>query len=430
MKRQMILFLGIVALFLASSCEKPISDHKGDGVSGEDTYTITIDFKPPVVLQTKSGLSYDKVDRLDVFYFDSKGAPIDHKTFVGNDVLSNRLSFTMKEGSSIFFTFFANLPEELAGYLSHMSRGQMLSYAVFPLEEMDRLDYPIMCATKSVYFSKDQDVSIELYRYTYSIEVGKITADFEVDSMRNKEIFIKRIVLTNCANKCDLIYYSNNDSPQSLYGNQKNFDYDIFGGGNTGYAPGQAVNSGGGSFSLGYDGIIEEWSRNYKNMLNNNVYNSTANHISISSTGAASDHTIITFDNNSGIGIIGVMDDNSLETVISVGKRVTGLPANYDAPMPMNRGTSAQDNTPKLVIEVLVDGQTLFYPIQIAAPQPNTLYRIDNIILKGAPSPYCNCYPPVYDLSTGTSVSILTETIIKDIVVGENPETGELVNIN
>ena len=141
MKRQMILFLGIVALFLASSCEKPISDHKGDGVSGEDTYTITIDFKPPVVLQTKSGLSYDKVDRLDVFYFDSEGAPIDHKTFVGNDVLSNRLSFTMKEGISIFFTFFANLPEELAGYLSHMSRGQMLSYAVFPLEEMDRLDY-------------------------------------------------------------------------------------------------------------------------------------------------------------------------------------------------------------------------------------------------------------------------------------------------
>lgn len=427
MKRLMILFLGIIVGVLAVSCEKPINDCKGDDVSVKETYTITIGFKSPVIVQTKSESSYDKVDRLDVFYFDSEGDPIDHIVFVGDDVLSNRLSLTMREGTSIIFTFFANLPEELAGYLSHMTRGQMLSYAVFPLEEMVRLDYPIMCATKSIYFSKDQEVSVQLYRYTYSIEVGNITADFEVDSMRNKEIFIKRIVLTNCANKCDLIYYSSNDSPQSLYGSLKDFDYDIFGGGNAGYAPGQALNFGGGSFSLGYDGIIEEWSGSYDNMLNNNVNNSSTNHISTSSTGAASDHTIITFDNNSGIGIIGVMDDNSLETVMHVGKRVSGLPANYDAPMPMNGGTSAQDNTPKLVIEVLVDGQTLFYPIQIAAPQPNTLYRIENIILKGVPSPYCNCYPPVYDLSTGASVSILTETIVTDIVVGANPETGEFI---
>ena len=188
MKRLMILFLGIIVGVLAVSCEKPINDCKGDDVSVKETYTITIGFKSPVIVQTKSESSYDKVDRLDVFYFDSEGDPIDHIVFVGDDVLSNRLSLTMREGTSIFFTFFANLPEELAGYLSHMTRGQMLSYAVFPLEEMVRLDYPIMCATKSIYFSKDQEVSVQLYRYTYSIEVGNITADFEVDSMRNKEI--------------------------------------------------------------------------------------------------------------------------------------------------------------------------------------------------------------------------------------------------
>ena len=106
------------------------------------------------------------------------------------------------------------------------------------------------------------------------------------------------------------------------------------------------------------------------------------------------------------------MDDGSLDNTIQINKTVTGLPGNYSEPKPINGGVSEQDHTPKLVIEVELDGQIMFYPIPIVAPQPNTIYHIEKITLKGAPSPYCNCYPVLYDISTGAIVSTMTETTV------------------
>lgn len=117
-----------------------------------------------------------------------------------------------------------------------------------------------------------------------------------------------------------------------------------------------------------------------------------------------------------------------MNTTIDVNKTLTGLVANYtSAPKPLNVGIYDQDNTLKLVIEVEVDGTTMFYPIQILQPQPNTLYRIENITLKGAPSPYCNVYPVSYDAYSETAISAITEIYVSDIMAGANPETGELL---
>lgn len=424
--KKYLLYLSVIASSFCVSCKKSTIEYDVVNSLKEEAYTITIGVELPVRLQTKSADIYDNVDRLDVYYFDSNGNSIAHETFYGEKALNNRLSFTMRYGTSMNFIFWANLPEELAGYLSRMSRGAILSKATFPLEEMDRMDYPIMCASTSVYFSEDKDITVELYRYTYAIEVGSITADFEEESMKNKRINVKRIVLTNCSNECDLLHTSSYDTRSAMYGSIKTFDYEIFGGGNQGYAPGQPIFSGGSSFSLEYDGVTEEWSEKYKYILNNNINNSTAGRININSTNAASELTTITFDNSSGEGVIGVMDDKSLNTIMTVNNIVYGLPANYDKPLPMDGGVSAQDNTPKLVIEVNIEGETMFYPIQIPAPQPNTLYHIENITLKGAPSPYCNIYPVLHDISLGSIISGISETTVSNIVVGANPDTGEL----
>jgi len=363
------------AVYITNELKSSVFDTVATTVQLEDFLgNLNIDRKKGTIIfnKTKAVMQskelFDEIISAEGTYQDA----VKINDFYGENALNNRLSFTMRYGTSMNFIFWANLPEELAGYLSRMSRGAILSQATFPLEEMDRMDYPIMCASTSVYFSEDKDITVELYRYTYAIEVGSITADFEEESMKNKRINVKRIVLTNCSNECDLLHTSSYDTRSAMYGSIKTFDYEIFGGGNQGYAPGQPIFSGGSSFSLEYDGVTEEWSEKYKYILNNNINNSTAGRINVNSTNAASELTTITFDNSSGEGVIGVMDDKSLNTIVTVNDIVYGLPANYDKPLPMDGGVSAQDNTPKLVIEVNIEGETMFYPIQIAAPQPNT----------------------------------------------------------
>ena len=205
------------------------------------------------------------------------------------------------------------------------------------------------------------------------------------------------------------------------------FEYDIFGGGSIGYEPGGALYSDGTQFTLKYENIKEEWAGEYNEIVNNNVINYYAGTVRTTDTGIVPKATIVTLDNENGEGILGQMDDGSLDNIIQINKTVTGLPGNYSEPKPINGGVSEQDHTPKLVIEVELDGQIMFYPIPIVAPQPNTIYHIEKITLKGAPSPYCNCYPVLYDISTGAIVSTMTETTVSDIIVGADPETGELI---
>ena len=138
MKRLMILFLGIIVGVLAVSCEKP-SDDQGRK-DKDDSYTVTIGFNPPVEVQTRSGESYDNVDRLDVYCYDKNYNKISHEYFLGEDALSNRLSYTMESGASLYFYFFANLSEDLAEYIEQMDFSSIASRANFPFEEMDRLE--------------------------------------------------------------------------------------------------------------------------------------------------------------------------------------------------------------------------------------------------------------------------------------------------
>lgn len=425
MKRLIILFLGIIVGVLAVSCEKPSDDQGRE--NKDDSYTVTIGFNPPVEVQTRSGESYDNVDRLDVYCYDNNYNKISHEYFLGEDALSNRLSYTMESGASLYFYFFANLSEDLAEYIEQMDFSSIASRANFPFEEMDRLDYPMMASLQKVYFSEDQDLTVNLYRYTYSIDIGSITADFEVDAMKNKKITVKRIILTNCANNCDLIYSFTSELPSAIYGWKTQFEYEIFGGGSIGYEPGGALYSDGTQFTLKYENIKEEWAGEYNEIVNNNVINYYAGTVRTTDTGIVPKATIVTLDNENGEGILGQMDDGSLDNTIQINKTVTGLPGNYSEPKPINGGVSEQDHTPKLVIEVELDGQIMFYPIPIVAPQPNTIYHIEKITLKGAPSPYCNCYPVLYDISTGAIVSTMTETTVSDIIVGADPETGELI---
>lgn len=425
MKKYLLLF-SVVAGFLGVSCEKPVDIIETEADSEPHTYTVTIGFNSPVKLETKSGLNDDKVERLDIYYYDSKRDLLGHEILIGGDALNQQVVIPMAEKKRCYFLAFANLHEDIATYITHVSmKYGTYPHIYFPFEFQKGLDYPVMGATAQVYMDSDKEVILDLYRYSYKIELGRITADFTIGSMKNKPVTVKRIVLINCGNKYDLLRKFDAEMPESIYGSVNTFDYEIFGGGNKGYYLIGGYIGNYSSFRMEFENLREDWDIEYNSSYNTNNENKTAGTIIIDAKGIAEQASVINLSDNT---IIGTSDDNLLNTTIDVNKTLTGLVANYtSAPKPLNVGIYDQDNTLKLVIEVEVDGTTMFYPIQILQPQPNTLYRIENITLKGAPSPYCNVYPVSYDAYSETAISAITEIYVSDIMAGANPETGELL---
>ena len=88
-----------------------------------------------------------------------------------------------------------------------------------------------------------------------------------------------------------------------------------------------------------------------------------------------------------------------------------------------------QNIYPKLVIELSIDGESWFYPIPVIYPQPNTVYKIDNITIKDYGSEYSNFSPIKYVVDYNISVADWYEVNINNMNVGIDPITGEPVEL-
>ena len=412
--KKYILFLGIAISAFLTSCEKPVVENISEGTIETTTHTITIGFNSPIELQTKSGNTYDNVGRLDIYYYNISDNLLGHESFSGEDAMNQQISITMEEGSSINVLVLANLPDDLATYIGRIDSFGITTKIHFPFEEQESLYYPIMGATKYIKFTSNQSVKIDLYRYTYNINIGKVTADFTVASMKNKEIAVKRIMLINTSNQYELVSNLSSNMPESIYGKLVTFDHEILGGGTSGYEVGSTLMRSS-KFTMTYDGLREDWAKQYACLLNDNYLNLVPGRVNITDKEIVKKATIITLESNN---IIGHADDNSLDKVLEVNKTLTGLAGKYLPHLPINGGRNNQDNVLKLVVEVEINGDLMFYPIHLLAPQPNTIYHIENITLKGEPSPNCNFYPANYDTDLSVSINTASETVVSDITVG------------
>jgi hypothetical protein len=89
----------------------------------------------------------------------------------------------------------------------------------------------------------------------------------------------------------------------------------------------------------------------------------------------------------------------------------------------------SQNIYPKLVIELSIDGKSWFYPIPLIHPQPNTVYKIDNITIKDYGSEYSNFFPIKYVVDYTIKVAEWSEITIENMNVGADPVTGEPVEL-
>lgn len=150
----------------------------------------------------------------------------------------------------------------------------------------------------------------------------------------------------------------------------------------------------------------------------NSNYKKDSGILNIDAKGLLKDVTHQGYDNSLGEGLVVESGDMSDSHSMNVGKSFYGY---------MGRGVfneydivsdfSKQNEYPKLVIELSIDGKSWFYPIPLIHPQPNTVYKIDNITIKDYGSDYSNFFPIKYAVEYTIKVAEWSELTIENMNV-------------
>ena len=139
--------------------------------------------------------------------------------------------------------------------------------------------------------------------------------------------------------------------------------------------------------------------------------------------------TVQTYDTDSDEGLMVSTGDNSdTPHTMTIDRCFYGLLGAGSFYGLITSDFEEQTLTPRLIVELLIDGQSSFYPIEISMPQPNTIYKIENITIKSQGSEYSNFYEKKYDVQCSVSIMPWQNIEIPNINVGCDPLTGETVD--
>ena len=438
MKRLMILFMALSGV-LAVSCNKEAGPMGGGLTDEEHTLTIRVvsDGVRTKALDSDDVPITDGLHRLDLYVFHMNEPLLDeHITLEPNPSGITTYSFKEKKGERIGVLAIGNLHEDTAKLLEGKTLDQLSedyeieAMIVLSAGNFD-IDRVVMVGAKYYNFSADGTVDIELRRLMYRIDIGKITVAPENQELLGKEVYVKNITLTNI---CNYFVTLNTNSIghfntwYSFFGNEYNMT-NAFGGVERGFEFYRNAPKGwdaNGSFTLEGPGILNG---TFPYMINSN-YQKDPGVLNVDATGILRDVTYHGYDNDAGEGLVVSAGDMSSFHSISVGKCFYGF---------MGRGVfneysivseyKKQNIYPKLVIELSIDGESWFYPIPVIYPQPNTVYKIDNITIKDYGSEYSNFSPIKYVVDYNISVADWYEVNINNMNVGIDPITGEPVEL-
>ena len=432
------LILTFIALML-TSCNKEIESLNNNSPDEEHTLSIRVmaDKVGTKALNSNDISTSDNLKRLDLYVFHMNEPLLDeHITLEPNPSGITTYSFKEKKGERIGVLAIGNLHEDTAKLLEGKTLDQLSedyeieAMIVLSAGNFD-IDRVVMVGAKYYSFSADGTVDIELRRLMYRIDIGKITVAPENQELLGKEVYVKNITLTNI---CNYFVTLNTNSIghfntwYSFFGNEYNMT-NAFGGVERGFEFYRNAPKGwdaNGSFTLEGPGILNG---TFPYMINSN-YQKDPGVLNVDATGILRDVTYHGYDNDAGEGLVVPSGDISSSHSMSVGKCFYGF---------MGRGVfneysivseyKNQNIYPKLVIELSIDGESWFYPIPVIYPQPNTVYKIDNITIKDYGSEYSNFSPIKYVVDYNISVADWYEVNINNMNVGIDPITGEPVEL-
>ena len=428
MKRTLYI-AAVLAVGLLTACNKDWTPESGPDQT--DEITVRFSKAPMHTLRTKADSidaneEDDTIDRLDVYVYDNKDTVlVNHHVFTdasGVDLSSIDVKYYDVSGTTLYFFALANLDEATANYLAGLSRTRICTYygGLIPLEAGNfRAHKPIMGGAvtgslgKSSYNYSDtgnRELTLVLYRYLARFEIEKITADFSSSELMNSDVIVKGIVWTNVANALrPLMYFPGSnyaESPGPIWGSRSTY-YSNTEFGNLEYADGyhyyQANENHHGWVSLQENYNLSGWgatgtlAADFPYIYNNN-YQLAKGVINVDAPGYMATATSHFFTGEEGrvcsstnSSQAHVFNANKVFYIYPIGRNSYG---SY-----MCTEFNGQDDTIKMVIVVEINGETYYYPYRVMYVQPNSIYKVHNITLKGIGSEYSNFYLKKYGAS-------------------------------
>lgn len=401
-----------IALIMAVACGKePLGSVTDDGTVKCVSFgfrVMPLEYTMTKAVNTDPDEMDDFIDRIDMYEFNKAGDMIRHKSWndpAGLDLnVVKPVSYDMS-GNKHNWVFIANLDPDTAEYLAGLDADGFSNVysGVIPMEAGNfRLHKPIMTGTANADFKKDESVTITLYRYITRIEIEKITAEFDDVSLYEKDVKVKRIVITNYPNILRIL-----DRHVSDVGGHYQ---DMLG---TGYikfvdpAFGNLLqmNNDCNDIDIPYKGTFDDtfslveyggqgklaedfpYLLNYNRLLGEGelVVDAEDDQLTASSHIFGDDEGILCNASNNAPGQ-SCKVGKVFYTLNMVRNSYNYLIGNYNE----------QDDCQKLVIEVEFDGVPYFYIMSLRELNAGMTYKVQNITLKNLGSRYSNKYIKKY----------------------------------
>ena len=418
----MTIWMFLPVLVALAGCEpEPLPVSFGVESGGQEVTTFdfgVMSYEGPSTKAYAADVEDGLVDRIDIFMYDGSGNIYGHKVIgeYGSGAMDlTSVTFRDSDGNGVVrsYLFIANLDPDSAQYIGYLDRVDMNRYpeTFIPWSAGNaRVNYPLMAATAKVTFGSTTSVSISLMRYMSKFEIGTVTAQFWGTPDQYRNVYLQNIVF---ANAWDIVRVCQS-KPQNFTGQPT----DIFGP--TGWSSGAFGNPEKNYYMANYFLSQDEWSAygmTYADMhgtynqgtwggkgkLNqdyNYLYNDNWKHPkhSINLTAPASLVALSqqTWDTNAYLpqnaGKLCDEYDGSLGP-FSVNRAFYTLPTKFNAWFTEpTYGDESQNNELRLVLAVKINGTLYFYSKMLTGLNPNMLYKINNITLKGEPGEYANIW--------------------------------------
>lgn len=439
MTKKLIYFA--LACGMLAGCNKETPEIAGqagnDGHEGLVKMELRCNVEPLNQVETKAGTADDKVYRLDILEYNSTYTLLDHHTYTsatGIDLANFTFEQWLPAGNTRYYFLLANLHEDSVNYVKSKSPNYMQSYPI-PLEAGNWSSGHIPMGGWTYCYFNGTSPTATLYRYMFRIDIGTITADFG-DELMAKSVRVKSVSIINAV-QFFCVVNSNYSQNQSFRACPMGYDGSIsscnpFGGVTTGYSN---INMGVGTsvyedtvwdYSSGTYGGTGLLAAEFSPMYN---YNKRKDKHVLNITAPASIRDICYYSVPSGNGSLapgGTHVFTLSRSLYGVPRYISGGSSYYSATCLENY--DYQYDYMKLVIEVEVDGVSYFYPILLRMIQPNTLYSIGNITLKGPGSEYSNFFERQYYGNVNAPAVLEWENCtISNIDVGYTDDTGTAI---
>lgn len=430
--------LAIVAIALAvSACVKDIDVSSGNS---EELFEVGFNLRvePVAYTMTKAeNINADEpddfIDRIDMYEFDKAGDMLRHEVWKdpgGLDLTTVNPKIYDSNGNKHTWVFVANLDEDSAEYLAGLNADEIgeMPTGIIPLEAGNfRLHKPVMCGCNYSNFTKNETKTVTLYRYLTRIEISSITADFDDESLFDKDVKINRIAIVNYPNALRLL----DKSATKVNGNYQ----DVLGTGYTKFidpALGNLLKMNNdcnnwemnSSYFDDDEGILDltefggkgKLSYQYDYIINNNRL-APKGELIIDAAGDQLTASLHEFSENE--GVLSSSSIAGLNHSLEVNKVFYTVPVARNSHSNLFGDIKYQDDTQKLVIEVTIDDIPYFYIISLYELNAGMIYKIGNINLKSIGSEYSNKYEQKYEVKGAvTEIADWSETELAEMNVG------------